>query len=107
MVMRFRKWYRHGLLYLFGIPMLGFGLMAMGCGPVKPFEPPRVGEIPDGPGLFTGHRGALVLSRDLGADREQTVPNATHEGKTESNTAPGAPSITPAAPDASSRKPLP
>jgi hypothetical protein len=77
MVMRFHNRYRHGLLYLFGISLFGFGLMAMGCGPVKPFEPPQVGEIPAGPGLFTGRKGALVLSRDLGADRVQTVPDAS------------------------------
>jgi len=68
MVMYFPKRYRRVLLYLFGITMIGGGLMAMGCGSVKPFEPPRAGEIPDGPGLFTGSKGSLVLSRDLGAD---------------------------------------
>jgi hypothetical protein len=79
MVMCFPKRYRLGLLYLFAITMIGCGLMAMGCGPVKPFEPPQVGEIPDGPGLFTGSKGALVLSRDLGADRVQTVPDAASQ----------------------------
>jgi hypothetical protein len=66
--------------------------MVMGCGPVKPFEPPIAGEIPDGPGLFTGSQGALVLSRDLGADRGQTVPDAADGDKVEPSTAPAAPS---------------
>ena len=63
MVLRSHKWYLHGLSHLLGLTVLGIGLMVVGCGSVKPFEPPQAGEIPDGPGLFTGSKGALVLSR--------------------------------------------
>jgi len=105
MVMRSRRRYRRGLLHLLSITLFGFGLMAIGCGPVKPFEPPQAGEIPNGPGLLTGSQGALVLSRDLGAKRAKTVPNDTQGGKTAApGSVPSAPSQAPAAPDASSRK---
>ena len=77
MAIRSHKWYLHGLSRLLGLTVLSIGLMVVGCGPVKPFEPPQVGEIPDGPGLFTGSKGALVLSRDLGTKRAKTIPDNT------------------------------
>ena len=58
----------YGGLRLLGVALLGMALMTVGCAQVKPFDPPRVGEIPEGPGLFTGSQGALVLSREWGGD---------------------------------------
>jgi hypothetical protein len=92
MVLRSHKWYLHGLPHLLGLTVLGIGLMVVGCGPVEPFEPPQAGEIPDGPGLFTGSKGAFVLSRDLGTNRAKTVPDNTQ------GIEPPAPSTTPPTP---------
>ncbi|ETX06281.1 hypothetical protein [Candidatus Entotheonella palauensis] len=66
MGIRSRQWYPNGLLSLLGMMLLGFGMMTSGCAHVKPFEPPRVDEIPEGPGLFTGSKGAFILSREIG-----------------------------------------
>ena len=97
MVFRSHKWYLPGLSHLLGLTALGIGLLLVGCGSVKPFEPPQAGDIPDGPGLFTGSKGALVLSRDLGTKREKAVPDHTQ------GIEPSAPSTTP--PTQSENKP--
>ncbi len=98
MVIRSRKSYRNGFRLL-GVTLLGCGLMAMGCAHVQPFEPPRVGEIPDGRGLFTGDKGALVLSRDIGANAVKTVPDDAQEVE------PSAPHTTPFVPRAAPEEP--
>lgn len=42
-----------------------------GCGPHQPVQdaPPQYGEIPDGPGVFTGAEGKWNL---LGGDKKRT-----------------------------------
>jgi hypothetical protein len=38
-------------------------LLVLGaCSDMKPFDMQKAGDIPDGPGLFTGNEGAFVLS---------------------------------------------
>lgn len=43
--------------------LAGLLLALLGCAQPKPFELPRPGEIPDGPGLFTGEKGRFILYR--------------------------------------------
>lgn len=92
MAIRSGRLFRMDVLHLLGVLLLGGGLMAVGCAHVQPFEPPQVGEIPDGPGLFTGDKGALVLSRDIGADSVNIVPNEAQKAE------PSAPSTSPSVP---------
>jgi hypothetical protein len=33
-----------------------------GCAGMEPFEPPKAGDTPPGPGLFTGEKGEIVLT---------------------------------------------
>ena len=33
------------------------------CADMKPFEPPKPREIPEGPGLFSGDDGELIILR--------------------------------------------
>lgn len=80
---------RHlNLLLLCGVLL---GTAMMGCTALDPFQPPLRGEIPDGPGLFTGRQGAWIISRDIGAEQTQSEPNDTQAVK---------PSLPPAAPSA-------
>lgn len=37
-------------------------LLLAACGEVRPFTPPATGEIPPGPGLFTGKKGEFVIT---------------------------------------------
>ncbi len=37
-----------------------------GCGSYEPFDPPVAGEIPPGPGLFSGPSGEFVIFRGGG-----------------------------------------
>ncbi|WP_089717919.1 hypothetical protein [Candidatus Entotheonella palauensis] len=98
MGIRARQWYPHGFVSLLGMTVLGFGLMNAGCAHVKPFEPPQVREISDGPGLFTGRKGALILSRDIGAAPAKTMPDAAQGDELSvPHTTPDAPSTTPGA----------
>jgi hypothetical protein len=48
------------------LTVLGIGLLAVAvagaCTPIRPADPPRHNtEIPEGPGLFTGEAGELVI----------------------------------------------
>jgi hypothetical protein len=46
-----------------GVGLLA-GLLAAACVPIRPADPPRNNtEIPQGPGLFTGAEGELVILR--------------------------------------------
>ncbi len=69
---------RNGLALL-GITLLGVALLFMSCTNGKPFEPARVGEIPDRPGLFTGDKGAFVLTRDISADSVQSGTDSAQQ----------------------------
>ncbi len=97
------------------IPLLGgvvLGLAMIGCVTQDPFQPPIRGEIPDGPGLFTGSKGAWVISRNIGTRQVQTggdesqvvkpsVPQATP------SVSPSVPKASPSTPATSGRKPPP
>jgi hypothetical protein len=43
------------------VARLALLLLLVGCG-MEPFEAPRADGLKEGPGLFTGERGALVLT---------------------------------------------
>lgn len=63
-----------------GLPLLGgvlLGFTVMGCVAQNAFQPPRRDEIPDGPGLFTGSKGAWVISRNFGPRQAQTEAAGT------------------------------
>lgn len=83
-------------LLLSGIPL---GLAMIGCVASDPFQPPLRDEIPDGPGLFTGSKGAWVISREFGArpapievDEPRVEPSVPQAQPSESS------SLTPVAP---------
>jgi hypothetical protein len=53
---RFDTGSRRSLAWL-GLILLSVALWGAGCAHYEPFEPTPIGEIPDGPGLFTGKTG--------------------------------------------------
>ncbi len=77
MMTRSHKW--HGCIPLLGGVLLGLAMI--GCVTQDPFQPPVRDEIPDGPGLFTGSKGAWVISRHIGAQPAQTEAAATRAAK--------------------------
>ena len=57
---RFRKPGRRCPSWL-GVVLLGLCFGLAGCAQYEPFEPAQSGEIPEGPGLFTGEKGEVIL----------------------------------------------
>ncbi len=82
-----------------GIPLLGgmlLGLAMIGCVVSDPFQPPMRDEIPEGPGLFTGSKGAWVISHEFGT---RTAPTeATGNPSVEPSVPQAQPSASPAVP---------
>jgi len=104
MMRRAHKWY--GCIPLLVGMLLGLALV--GCVTQDPFRPPVRDEIPDGPGLFTGSRGAWVISRHLGAqpvqpgaDDPQATPSVPQTTPSVSpSVPPSLPGVTPTVPAA-------
>jgi hypothetical protein len=89
MMIRAHTW--HGCIPLLGGMLLGLAMM--GCVTQDPFRPPVRDEIPDGPGLFTGRRGAWVISRQVGAQPAQ--PGADDPQATKPSVPQATPSVSP------------